>query len=116
MRTAAFLIFASLACTAAEHQFTIPSELTGTAPLHLSPDWREQQRQEILRYLDARIARAQTARDVIWKPALKSPQIFVRTAGHQRNELRKMLGVEDHTGASASMARLQGGISELVVT
>ena len=79
MRTAVLLI-AALACAGADQTFSVPTELPGTAPLRLSTDWREQQRQEIIRYLDGRIARSQSTRDALWKPAFASRQSFGRIA------------------------------------
>ena len=110
MRCAVFLI-ASLRCFGADRSFSIPTELPGTAPLRMSAEWREQQRQEILQYLDGRISRTQSARDVIWKPATVSRQEFVRVARQQRSELRKMLGIEDHPGATLAMTAVRSALT-----
>jgi hypothetical protein len=52
----------SIACAAVHQPFSIPSELPGTQPLRLSTGWREEQRQEILGYLDRRIRMTESAR------------------------------------------------------
>jgi dienelactone hydrolase len=82
----------------------------------MSSEWREEQRQEILRYLDARIGRSQSVRDALWKPALASPHEFRRVARERRDELRAMLGIEQHPGSTTTTMQLDGGARELVVT
>src|SRR5215471_4829491 len=89
-----------IACAAVHHPFSIPSELPGTQPLQLSTGWREEQRQEILAYLDRRIRMTESARDALWKPAFQSAGGFARMAGEQRRELRSMLGIEAHGAPS----------------
>ncbi|MCC7498811.1 MAG: hypothetical protein IT160_14615 [Bryobacterales bacterium] len=88
------VVFLSLICFAAfaaEPSLDIPVHLAGTRAFTLSRDWREQQRQQILNYLDRRIERTAAERAANWNRP------------DQKAILRRMLGVAAHAGAAATI-------------
>ncbi len=88
------VVFLSLICFAAfaaEPSLDIPVHLAGTRAFTLSRDWREQQRQQILNYLDRRIERTAAERAANWNHP------------NQKAILRRMLGVAAHAGATATV-------------
>ena len=88
----AYLLFVCFATFAAEPSLDIPAHLPATQSFTLSKDWREEQRQQILHYLDRRIEATAAERAAVWKnPA-------------QKAVLRRMLGVTAHPGASGTIS------------
>ena len=116
MRTAVLLI-AALACAGADQSFSVPTELPGTAPLRLSADWREQQRQEIIRYLDGRIVRSQSSSGCRYGSRLLplgSPLCVL--PGSSGASFGKCSASKIIPGATATTTPLRSNLQELVVT
>lgn len=93
------ILFVPLLAFGAEPSLDIPLQLPGTRPLQTSANWREQQRRQILDYLDRRIEATAARRAATWN----SPT--------QKSILRRMLGLTAHPGARG---RISG--SEFTVT
>ena len=116
MRTAVLLI-ASLACAGADQSFSVPTELPGTAPLRLSADWREQQRQEILRYLDGRIGRTQSSSGCVMEAgSCLSAVLWTYCPAAAERASENARASKSIPGATATTTPLHSDLQELVVT
>ncbi len=86
---AQLLLLVGLTAMGAAPPLEIPLQLPGTRALALPGDWREEQRRQILRYLDRKREAARGLRG-------------------SRAELRRMLGLSRHDGVSAAVS--EGGM------
>lgn len=71
--------------------------LRGTALLAqpIPGDFREEQRQQIIRYFTAQIAATPAKRGALWHPDFSSPGAYRATVEEHRAHLREMLGIVD---------------------
>src|SRR4051794_18078910 len=87
----------------------VPSVLPGTNSLPVAPEWREEQRQQILRYLDRKITASAAERDRQWAPALRSRVAMEAFAVTARARIATMVGFETPVISGAELESMGGG-------
>lgn len=95
---------------------TIQPSLPGTRTLDLPKDWREQQRQQIIRYYELRVAAAGTIRDRKWQPDFSSEEAYRKSVQPHRARLRAMLGLRGYEPGKAEVRKLAPGVEEVRFT